>query len=117
MDDLEIPTPIKIDNQDTEDQEPSYRTKYKFSWLNPYISEAGALNMSQHKYSGSDLGLAYIYFYDPVARYLTSKLPDYIAPNTLTLFGFVHTLIPLYVMWLYSGMSLVGELPSWFVFL
>lgn len=46
MVDLEISPPIKIDIQEQEDQEPSYRSKYKYAWLNPYISEAGAVNMS-----------------------------------------------------------------------
>jgi len=67
--------------------------------------------MKNNKYSGSDLGLAYKYFYDPAAQFLASKLPDYVAPNTLTMIGFLHGLLPLFVMWGISGMSLVGELP------
>jgi hypothetical protein len=67
--------------------------------LTPYIdSEERRQNLKDHKYSGSDCGLAYVYFYNPVANKLVECLPKNIAPNTLTVLGFIHTLIPMVLM-------------------
>lgn len=82
----------------------------------PIFSEHAAYNLKRHKYSGSDEGLLYVHFYNPVATKLVSYLPDWIAPNTLTALGFVHTIVPLVVMFLIGGFDLLGPIPQWFFF-
>ena len=86
-------------------------------FLQPYIDKQGAANLKLHKYSGSDAGLAYIYFYDPLAKYLVTLLPEHIAPNTLTMIGFCHTLLPIFILYTCIGTALIGEIPAWFIYL
>ena len=74
-------------------------------------------NLKLHKYSGSDEGLMYVYFYNPVATRLVECLPDWIAPNTLTLLGFVHTIVPLTTLFTVADFDLMGHVPNWFFFL
>lgn len=83
--------------------------------LKPYIDRKGAQNLREHKYSGSDAGLAYIYFYDPLAKYLVYLLPEWIAPNTLTMIGFMHTLTPIFILYTCIGCALIGDVPTWFI--
>jgi hypothetical protein len=73
--------------------------------------------LKAHKYSGTDKGIAYVYFYDPAARYLVELLPETVAPNTLTMIGFMHTVVPIVLLYSCVGMSLTGEVPRWFIFL
>lgn len=86
-------------------------------FLRPYIDKKGAKNLKDHKYSGRDDGLFYTYFYEPLATYIVYKLPEWVAPNTLTMIGFMHTLFPLTVLYCCIGCSLIGDLPQWFVFM
>lgn len=81
------------------------------------INEEGAENLKQHKYSGQDLGLAWIYFYNPVSRWLTDRIPESIAPNTITLLGFLHTILPAVILYTTIGTSLAGDMPIWFLYL
>lgn len=83
--------------------------------MKPYIDRRGAENLKLHKYSAQDCGLAYIYFYSPVADRLVKLLPDWIAPNTITLVGFCHTLLPIFVLFFCIGTSMVGPIPNWFL--
>ena len=91
----------------------------ELSWCRilPIIGEEAAENLKLHKYSGSDEGLMYIYFYNPVASKLVSYLPDWIAPNTLTFLGFIHTIVPLTTLFTVADFDLMGEVPNWFFFL
>ena len=72
--------------------------------------------MKRHKYSGCDEGIAYKLFYNPIATKLVTCLPDWVAPNLLTLIGFIHTIVPLGVLIGLSGTGLFGEVPNWFFF-
>ena len=72
--------------------------------------------MKDHKYSGSDAGLAFIYFYNPLANKLVECLPNTIAPNTLTFLGFIHTLIPMALMFWTQGPEMYGPFDSWLCF-
>ena len=73
--------------------------------------------MQRHKYSGSDEGLLYKWFYNPVANKLVTYLPDWIAPNLLTFIGFIHTIVPLIILFTAVDFDLMGEVPRWFFFL
>ena len=84
--------------------------------LAPYIDKKGAENLKNHKYSGGDDGLIYIYFYSPLSNYLVHKLPESIAPNTLTMIGFMHTIAPIVLLYTCIGTALIGDLPKWFIY-
>mmetsp|Transcript_17387 Transcript_17387/g.21953 ORF Transcript_17387/g.21953 Transcript_17387/m.21953 type:complete len:101 (-) Transcript_17387:945-1247(-) len=45
---------------------------------------------------------------------MVNYLPDWIAPNVLTLLGFMHTVIPFILLFSIAGMDLLGEVPNWF---
>lgn len=49
--------------------------KRKWWMLLPYITPEGANNLKNHKYSGNDMGIAYIYCYSPIANRLVEFLP------------------------------------------
>ena len=83
----------------------------------PIFDQTQAENLKLHKYSGSDEGITYIYFYSPVATKLVECLPDWLAPNVITLLGFVHTIVPLTVLFTVADFDLVGAVPNWFCFL
>ena len=51
-----------------------------------------------------------------MATKLVSYLPDWIAPNLLTFIGFIHTVIPLVVLFCIADFDLVGEVPQWWFF-
>jgi len=58
-----------------------------------YISREAAEHIRAHKYSGADLGYSYVYFWSPIANKIVQRLPMSLAPNTITLLGFLHTVI------------------------
>ena len=88
-----------------------------FLRLLPVFDEEDIKNLKLHKYSGSDEGLMYRFFYNPVANWLVSFLPDYIAPNLLTVIGFIHSITPVIVAFTVAGADLVGKVPNWILFL
>ena len=85
--------------------------------LGPYIDRKGAKSLKEHKYAGCDDGFFYHYFYSPLATYLVHKLPEWLAPNTITIIGYLHTFGPIAVLYCCIGCSLIGDLPNWFLFL
>jgi len=50
-----------------------------------------------------------------VASYLVTLLPEYIAPNLLTLIGFLFTVVPFCLIYMVYGISFDGHdsLPKW----
>mmetsp|Transcript_32291 Transcript_32291/g.49444 ORF Transcript_32291/g.49444 Transcript_32291/m.49444 type:complete len:88 (+) Transcript_32291:37-300(+) len=45
----------------------------------PYISEQQGQNLQSYKYQGGDEGLTYIYFYNPLSKWLVTHLPMWLA--------------------------------------
>ena len=89
---------------------------YERSWLfKPFISKEGAENIKQYRYCGDDRGLAYIYFFEPLAEFLVEFVPTNVAPNTLTLMGFICSVFPLVLLYVTIGCALIGDSPSWFL--
>lgn len=82
----------------------------------PIFDDEEASNLKQHNYSGTDEGFMYRCFYNPVASKFVTWLPDWIAPNLLTLIGFIHTIVPLVVLFCIADFDLIGEVPQWFFF-
>jgi phosphatidylglycerophosphate synthase len=60
----------------------------------------------------------YILFYNPVAKKIVEYLPDTLAPNTITLTGFLISLVPFFILFLGYGTQLQNEdgnpIPKWF---
>lgn len=60
----------------------------------------------------------YIYFYNPLANYFVEFLPESLAPNVITLIGFVFSFLPFFVLFHFYGTSFIdyegNEIPSWF---
>lgn len=84
-------------------------------FMKPYISSQEAENIKNYKYNGVDNGLAYIYFFEPLAEFLVSFVPLNIAPNCLTLCGFLCALMPLVILYTFCGCALIGDLPNWYL--
>ena len=107
--------PVAAKN-DIEDQAVASMKQSTWCRTLPFFNEHAAYNLKRHGYSGSDEGLMYKWFYNPVANKLVTYLPDYIAPNLLTLIGFIHTIVPLFIMFAIADFDLLGEVPQWFFF-
>ena len=56
--------------------------------LTPYIDAEGLANLHKFKYNGSDTGIVYRYFYNPVALWCVNHTSENIAPNVVSKFGF-----------------------------
>ena len=92
------------------DPEPNY-------FIRPYIDAEGAHNLKNYKYRGIDDGLAYIYFFEPIANWLVQYIPMWVAPNVVTFTGFVLVAFPLLILYTCIGCALIGDVPSWFCLL
>lgn len=87
---------------------------YKRQVVIPYEHNKDLRN---HKYSGSDEGIFYARCWSPLANWAVSKLPRYLAPNTITTLGFLHAVAPLIFQYSVNGLQMVGDLPNWYLFL
>ena len=90
-------------NQQEGGSQSSHSQQTSFFQLTPYLSEGQRYNLKQYKYAGGDRGLMYIYFYNPMANWIVEYLPDTLAPNTITLCGFLFSVIPFFVLFLGYG--------------
>ena len=109
----------RVDSRTHDEERLSEETKFdKKSWFRilPIIQEEAGENLKEHVYSGSDLGILYKLFWSPISNKLVEFLPDWIAPNTLTMFGFVHTIVPLVTLFCIADFDLLGYVPNWFFF-
>ena len=62
--------------------------------LTPYIDQEGCKNIHDFKYAGSDTSIGYNYFWNPLALWCVNQISENIAPNVITLFGFLFTFVP-----------------------
>lgn len=51
-----------------------------------------------------------------MANWLVEKIPKTIAPNTITLIGFLHSVIPFAVLVILTKGSMLSAVPRWFFF-
>mmetsp|Transcript_9729 Transcript_9729/g.14817 ORF Transcript_9729/g.14817 Transcript_9729/m.14817 type:complete len:117 (+) Transcript_9729:194-544(+) len=60
----------------------------------------------------------YIWFYNPVANRLVNYLPETLAPNVITLCGFIFSTLPFFVLFWNFGTKFQNEdgmeIPRWF---
>lgn len=77
------------------------------------LTKAGIESVKRYKYSGCDLSLYYEYFASPLANWLTHNMtPVWLAPNVITLTGFVLVLVWHAVIFFHA--PLMSEaMPSW----
>ena len=59
----------------------------------PYLSEVAIKGILAHNYKANTHSISYKYCWSPFANWLVEFLPDWIAPNLITLFGFLHGVI------------------------
>ena len=86
--------------------------------LTPYIDDEGLKNLHIFKYNGSDSGIAYRLFYNRAALWCVDHISENIAPNVLTLFGFIFTLVPFLFMFAYYGTDFGAyskPIDNWFI--
>ena len=77
-----------------------------------YISPQGAIGIKQYKYASTNTSIWYHYVSGPFSAWLVDLLPPYVAPNVLTLIGFVCTLLAYALVW-YWCPTFSEEAPSW----
>jgi len=74
--------------------------------------------LRQYKYAGGDNGIIYRYFYNPVANKIVHYLPEKMAPNLITLIGFIFSMLPFFVLFCGYGTNFKNEdnnpIPKWF---
>jgi phosphatidylglycerophosphate synthase len=88
--------------------------------LTPYLSETQRRNLHTYKYQGGDTGIIYTYFYNPVAKKLVTYLPVWLAPNLITLVGFIIVALPFILLFTLYGSKFVNDpnspVANWFFF-
>ena len=82
------------------------------------MDEQQQQNLKIYRYKGGDTGYVYRIFYNPMANTVVNYLPETLAPNLITLIGFVFSLSPAYVLFANYGTSMKNdpgnEIPRWF---
>ena len=76
--------------------------------------------LHEYKYAGGDTGILYPMFWDPAARTLVNYIPTWIAPNVITLIGFIVATAPPVILFTSYGTKFQNEegneIPNWFFF-
>ena len=88
--------------------------------LTPYMDDTQKENLKIYRYAGGDKGYSYIHFYNPTATKIVEYLPDNLAPNLITLIGFVFSTLPFVILFGSFGTNLENgdvPIPRWFFFL
>lgn len=80
-----------------------------------YISKQGEDNLKSFHYTGGDLSLIYKYFSSPLTNWLVMNIvPEWLAPNVITMIGFSFILTSHFLYWFYStGEDLKSVCPAW----
>lgn len=80
-----------------------------------FISKEGEMNVKAFKYQGKDLSLSYKYLWSPMAEVLLKYTPAYIAPNTITVFGFLLHTVATIILCLQLPFG--SDAPTWSILL
>ena len=81
-----------------------------------YFSAEEIYTLRNYKYIGSDEGYLYRWFFNPLANYVVTFIPTYVAPNTLTLIGFGFTVSLFATMFALYGSQMEGPVGAWWYF-
>ena len=68
--------------------------------------------MKQYKYAGGDNGIMAGLFYGPFCGWLVNKIPEWVAPNLITLTGFLFSTAPFIFFFGFFGTHLQNEDPA-----
>ena len=83
------------------------------------MNEEQRVNLRNYKYAGGDQGYLYVYFYNPVAKTIVEYLPETLAPNVVTLIGFIFSTLPFIILFGNYGTKFENDsvkIPHWFFF-
>ena len=83
----------------------------------PYLNRQQCANLALYRYAAEDRGLSYARFWSPFANYCVSYIPEWVAPNTITLLGFIFSVLPPIVLFSKYGTKFEnGDTPidRWF---
>lgn len=78
------------------------------------MDEDAVFNLKNHKYAGNDFGITWVYFYNPVAKWLVQFIPDWIAPNLITFVGFLHSIAAWALVYAFFGTDCDSYVANWF---
>lgn len=93
----------------TEDAEAQKAALFLFT-----IEEQEALK--KYKYCGQDNGIVYNYFFSPLCNRLVKFCPYWLAPNIITLTGFMFTLAATLTLFICFGTEFEGKVDSWWCY-
>lgn len=79
-----------------------------------YITPEGDKHIAAFKYKGKDLSITYEYLWSPLADKMLELTPPNIAPNTITLVGFLFNIIGTLV--LIMQLPYGSDAPKWSLF-
>ncbi|KAH6593616.1 hypothetical protein BASA50_007178 [Batrachochytrium salamandrivorans] len=84
--------------------------------MHPFgVSKQALINLKEYKYSAMDLSPVSKYIMQPYWTWATTLFPMWIAPNLITLLGFVFVIGNVFLVLLYVPDLAAGE-PSWIYF-
>ena len=87
--------------------------------LTPYLNKSMRENLFKYRYAGGDNGFVWNLFYNPVSKKLVTFLPETVAPNLITLTGFVAYAISFVILFGLFGTKFHNEgegVPKWYFF-
>jgi ethanolaminephosphotransferase len=81
----------------------------------PYVKPPLAKNVLNHRHNATVDSMFYDYVISPLCDWIVETfLPKWLAPNVITLIGWMFNFTPLLVMVLLFGPETEGPLPTWF---
>ena len=75
-------------------------------------SKHGAESLRKYKYAGADLSYTFRYVFNPFYNRVIEYVPAFVAPNLITLTGFMFPLVSHFLMAQYAP-NLEGYAPTW----
>lgn len=60
----------------------------------PYLGKRDIDGVHKYKYAADDQGFFYPIFWSPCAAYLVNFVPEWLAPNLITMAGFAVAMLP-----------------------
>ena len=93
-------------------QAPSWSSHLLSPFVAEYITPQGAVGIKQYKYSCINESVYYKYISGPFAQFWVDRLPPWIAPNVLTLIGFLYVLFAYALVWFWCP-TFTESAPRW----
>ena len=87
------------------------------SLIKKYIEDQYIQNLKKYKYEGKDNSIYYKYIISPICDKITSYLPKWLLPNTITVMGWFLNFLSVILTIYYGGWKGNDYLPSWVCYL